>query len=69
MKKRFYRWFCQHPKTVGETYGEHFVFAASFAGILIFAAGAALIHGLIPALCETTASRAVDRLARKLQTR
>ena len=69
MKHLLHRWFLQHPQGVGETYGQHFVFALSFAGLLIFAAGAALIHALIPALCETTASRTLARLSQKIERR
>ncbi|QBF30304.1 DUF6356 family protein [Thalassococcus sp. S3] len=51
--------FTAHPAEVGESYGTHFVFALRFAGRLFAAGGAALVHAVIPALCETTASRAV----------
>lgn len=54
--------FCAHPRSVGETYGEHFGVALSYSGRLFLAACAALVHALLPFLCETTASRAVKRM-------
>ena len=53
------RLFLTHPHKVGEGYFEHMVFAFTFGGRLAKAAGAALLHAVIPALCETTASQAI----------
>ena len=53
------RLFCAHPHSVGESYGEHCLFAVRFASRLLIAAGAALIHAVVPCLCETTASRTI----------
>ena len=61
--------FTDHPATVNETYFGHMRFALSFAGWLGVAAFAALIHALIPAACETTASRILLRLLAKMQSR
>ena len=61
--------FLNHPATVDETYFQHMRFAFSFAFWLIIAGGAALIHALIPALCETTASRQVKALHAKISGR
>lgn len=61
--------FTAHPATVGETYFQHMRFAASFAFWLAVAAGAALIHAVIPALCETTASRIIQRLHERMTSR
>lgn len=61
--------FLDHPGAVGETYARHFTFAMSFAGWFLLAAAAALVHALIPALCETTASRILKKLNRKIATR
>jgi len=56
------RLFRDHPRAVGESYGEH-LFAASGFGISMMLAGlACVIHAIIPALFVTTASRVVDRL-------
>ena len=61
--------FLDHPATVDETYGQHFVFALSFAGWFFLAGAAALIHAFVPALFETTASRILKNLNRKIETR
>jgi len=53
------RLFYAHPHSIGESYGEHSFFALRFAGRLLVAGGAALVHAVIPCLCETTASRMV----------
>lgn len=59
--------FSRHPRTVGETYGEHMGMAFSFGGELIAAGAACLVHGLFPFLFETTASRAVARLDKRMR--
>ncbi|MDA5095689.1 DUF6356 family protein [Aliiroseovarius sp. KMU-50] len=51
------RIFLDHPASVEESYFEHARFAAGFAFWLFLAAGAALIHALIPAAFDKTASR------------
>ena len=61
--------FTDHPATVNETYLEHMRFAAGFSFWLAVAAGAALVHALIPALCETTASRILKRLHARIMAR
>ena len=61
--------FRTHPASVGESYFGHMGFALRFAILLGGAAGAALIHALIPPLFETTASRIVKTLAAELSSR
>ena len=61
--------FTDHPATVNETYLEHMRFAFGFSFWLAVAAGAALVHALIPALCETTASRILKRLHARIMAR
>ena len=46
------RLFLSHPHKVGEGYFEHMLFAFTFSGRLFKAAGAALLHAFVPALCE-----------------
>jgi hypothetical protein len=65
----FYRVFKQHPESVDETYVKHAVFASRFAIKLAAAAGAALIHAIIPVLFEKTASRIVADLYAKTHNR
>lgn len=54
--------FTAHPKSVDESFGEHFLFATKFSLALFAAAGAALVHAILPFLFEKTASRIVARL-------
>lgn len=61
--------FLAHPRAVDETYFEHLRFAATFGFWLAAAAGAAFVHALIPALCETTASRIIRRLHARIDGR
>ncbi|WP_296422630.1 DUF6356 family protein [Yoonia sp.] len=61
--------FLDHPATVNETYFGHMRFAFGFAFWLGLAAMAALVHALIPALCETTASRILKRLHARIESR
>jgi uncharacterized protein DUF6356 len=53
------RVFLAHPRTVGESYLEHNAFALRIATRLLLAGSAALVHSIIPCLCETTASRII----------
>ena len=61
--------FLDHPATVNESYFGHMAFALSFAFWLTVAGLAALVHAIIPALCETTASRILTRLTNKMNAR
>ncbi|MDR6267414.1 MULTISPECIES: DUF6356 family protein [Rhodobacterales] len=61
--------FTDHPAAVDETYTEHFAFALRFSATLFVAAGAALVHAIIPCLCEKTASTKVAKLYAKTHNR
>ena len=61
--------FVDHPASVDETYLQHMRFALTFSFWLATAAGAALLHALVPAVCETTAGRIVRRLNAKIEAR
>lgn len=65
----FSRVFLDHPATVNESYLQHMAFALRFCFWLAVAAGAALIHALVPALCETTASRILRKLTARMEAR
>jgi hypothetical protein len=69
MTTRIARIFTDHPSTVGETYFGHMAFAAWFASRLGMAAGAALIHAILPFAFETTASRIVRELYERTSKR
>mgnify|MGYP001823660014 CR=1 FL=1 len=68
-KSTFAALFLAHPATVDETYFQHMRFAFGFSFWLGLAAGAALLHAFIPALCETTASRILKRLHARIESR
>lgn len=52
--------FTEHPRDVGETYGEHFQIAASFGGAMIAGGLACLVHAVLP-FCFTTKGSATIR--------
>jgi hypothetical protein len=55
-------WFKDHPASVGETYFQHMGSAFGFAGRLLGASVACLLHGLFPFMFTRTGSSAVKRL-------
>ena len=63
------RVFLDHPAKVDETYFQHARFAFGFALRLFAAAGAALVHAIIPCLFERTASRIVADLYARTHNR
>ena len=63
------RLFSDHPAKIGETYLEHMAFAFGFSARLFRAAFAALVHGVVPALHETTASTEVLAIADEVRGR
>jgi hypothetical protein len=56
------RLFLQHPRAVGENYGEHFAAASGFGLSMILGGLACVVHGLIPGVFVTTGSDTVRRL-------
>ncbi|MCX8224727.1 MAG: DUF6356 family protein [Sulfitobacter sp.] len=63
------RVFLEHPAKVEETFLEHMFFALKFSGLLFAAAGAALVHALVPCLFEKTASGIIAQLYAKTHNR
>jgi hypothetical protein len=61
--------FTEHPESVGESYWQHMGVALSFAGPLLAAGCAALVHAFLPFLCVTTASGTVKRLYARMTNR
>ncbi len=61
--------FIRHPRSVGETYGEHFATAAGFGGAMVLAGLACMVHAWLPFLFERTASQCVSRLHRQMADR
>ena len=63
------RIFLDHPAKVDETFFEHMAFALKFSGLLFLAAGAALVHAIIPCLFERTASNIIAKLYARTHNR
>jgi hypothetical protein len=62
MRTTFERIFIAHPHSVDEDYLAHAGVALRFAMLLLGAGLAALVHAVIPALFETTASSTIKKL-------
>ena len=60
--------FSEHPKSVNETYIQHFFTSMSFSMKLFKAATACFIHALVPGLCIKTGSKAITELHVKMVT-
>lgn len=60
--------FTEHPASVGETYGEHFVTAAGFSLSLFRAAFVCAIHALLPFAFEKTGSQCISGLHDRMVT-
>lgn len=63
------RLFLDHPRSVGEHYGEHALVAGRF-GIAMVAGGlACLVHAIVPALFTRTGSNTIRRLHATMNAR
>jgi len=51
--------FTDHPHSVGETFGEHFMFASSFGARMVAGGLACFVHGFFPFLFVRTGSKTV----------
>ncbi|MDW6025463.1 DUF6356 family protein [Mesorhizobium sp. BAC0120] len=69
MTSRLAKLFTEHPASVDETYLGHMAFAASFAGRLFLAGGAAIVHAFLPFLFERTASGIIRQLYERTHNR
>jgi hypothetical protein len=59
--------FTAHPREVGETYLEHGLFACRYGARMTWGGIAALLHGLMPFLFQTTGSRITRELNATLE--
>lgn len=64
----FKRLFIDHPKSVNETYRQHFFTSMRFSTKLFKAAIACFIHALVPSLCIKTGSKTITELHVKMVT-
>ena len=60
--------FTEHPATVGETYGEHFVSAMGFSLAMLRAAFCCAVHAVLPFLFERTGSECISGLYDRMVT-
>ena len=56
------RLFLSHPRSVGESYWEHFRVASSFGRAMIAGGTKAMIHAVFPNAYETAGSDTIRRL-------
>jgi hypothetical protein len=63
------RLFLEHPRVVGESYGEHFRAATGLSAQLLLASLKCLVHALVPAWCKTDGSDAIIRLHHEIAPR
>jgi hypothetical protein len=62
------RLFTDHPATVNETYGHHFVAAAGFGFRMIWGGLVCLVHAVIPGAFCTTGSDLIRELHERMVT-
>lgn len=58
----FDRLFLEHPRSVNESYFDHFKMALSFSVKLFSAAFACLVHAIVPGFCVKTGSRLIQEI-------
>ena len=58
----FKRLFTEHPASVEENYGEHFLVASGFALAMLWGGLRVLIHAFIPGFFITAGSTTIERL-------
>lgn len=64
----FEKLFLEHPRSVDESYVEHFGMASSFGFRMIFAGLACLVHAVVPGLFVRTGSNAIRELHERMVT-
>ena len=60
--------FTEHPESVGESYGEHFVSAMGFSLSMFRAAFVCAVHAVLPFMFEKTGSTCVTGLYDRMVT-
>lgn len=61
--------FTEHPKKVGETYFQHFLFALGTGFKLILWGAIAILHAIFPFLFKTYVSSKITKLYEKINKR
>lgn len=65
----FNRLFLDHPREVGESYGEHFATASGFGLRMIVGGAACVVHAFVPMVFVRTASETVKTLYAQMKSR
>ena len=60
--------FTEHPATVGESYGQHFVSAMGFSLAMLRAAFCCAVHAVLPFLFIKTGSECITELHDRMVT-
>ena len=60
--------FRDHPASVDETYGQHFLAAAGFGFRMIWGGLVCLVHAVIPGVCCTKGSEMITELHERMVT-
>ena len=60
--------FTDHPASVGETYGQHFVSAMGFSLSMLRAAFCCAVHAILPFMFEKTGSSCITGLYDRMVT-
>jgi len=61
--------FTEHPRAIGETYGQHARTALSFGWRMTLGGLACMVHAVVPGLFVKTASRTVVQLDAEMRGR
>ena len=61
--------FTEHPKSVGESYFKHFMFAINISAKLFLWAIIAIIHAILPFTFKTYVSSRINELYHKMNRR
>jgi hypothetical protein len=69
MSRMISRLFTDHPRAIGETYGEHARTAWSFGWRMTLGGIACMVHAVLPGLFVKTASRTVVQLDAEMRGR
>jgi Family of unknown function (DUF6356) len=63
------KFFIDHPRTVGESYGQHARTALSFGWRMVVGGFACMVHAIVPGLFVKTTSRTVVQLDAEMRGR
>lgn len=65
----FTKLFTDHPRSIGETYGQHARTALSFGARMVVGGLACMVHAVVPGVFVKTASRTVVQLDAEMRGR